>query len=208
MFITAKAEDDRLDEKIYPLGWSKDGKFAWLSRQVEEASDEGMWSLSILDAASNKMAEKIPFTYPDKAGEGLAKFWAKYGKAIRATLARHEVKAGAMVMDHLPVVLGHRRNYVVAADITVKEPEKDDSNAFGIMVKSFTVNLRLGEQKSVLFEKNYDTVMPFAVSVAGCFHSPDERFGVIVVTALERGWEGAPHPRVVETMAGFQLEKP
>ena len=29
-----------------------------------------------------------------------------------------------------------------------------------------------------------------------------------VVTALERGYEGAPHPRVVEAMVGFQLEEP
>ena len=76
LFVTAKA-DDRLDERIFPLGWSADGKFAWITREVEEASEDGMWSLTVLDAATNKMAEEINFTLPEKGFNGVAKFWAK-----------------------------------------------------------------------------------------------------------------------------------
>jgi len=205
LFITATKEDDRMDERIFPIGWSGDGKFAWLSRKVEEASDEGMWALSVLDTTNNKVVETVPFSFPDKPGSGVAKFWAKHGKAVQATLTKNGIKASAVVMDHLPVVLGRRRNYIVAADLALDEKKNDFET---LAVKSFKVNLRLAEKKSVVFEKSYDTFMPFAVSLGGCFHSPDERFGVIVVTALERGYEGAPHPRVVEAMVGFQLEEP
>jgi hypothetical protein len=205
LFVTATADDDRMDERIFPLGWSADGKFAWLSRKVEEASDEGMWGLSVLDTTSNKVVETVPFSFPDKPGSGVAKFWSKHGKAVQATLAKHHIKASTVVMDHLPVVLGRRRNHIVAADVAPDEKKNDFET---LAVKSFKVNLRLGEAKTVIFEKSYDSLMPFAVSLAGCFHSPDEKFGVIVVTALERGYEGAPHPRVVEAMVGFQFEEP
>jgi len=205
LFVTASKEDDRMDERIFPLGWSADGKFAWLSRKVEEASDEGLWGLSILDTATNKVIEAVPYTLPDKPGDAVGRFWAKHGKAIQEVLTKHGIKLSRPVLDHLPLILGRRRNYVVMADLTLDE-QKDDLAYLG--VKRFKVNLRLGETKSVLLEKSYEQFFPFSVALAGCYHSPDEKYAVLVITALRRGWEGAPHPRMVETMAGFQLEEP
>ncbi len=205
LFVTGEA-DDRMDDRIFPLGWSADGKFAWITRKVEEASDEGMWSLTILDAAANKTLETIEFTLPDQGFKGIAKFWAKNQKAILATLKKHGVKMTPTPMDHLPVILGHRRGRIVAAELTPVEA-KTTYDELG--VKSFKLTLRLGQAKNPLAEKTYtDPSMPYAVAIAGCYHSPDEAFGVIVVTALERGWEGSPHPRTVDAMAGFRLETP
>ena len=70
------------------------------------------------------------------------------------------------------------------------------------------MRLRVGEEKSVILQKTFEDAAPLAVSIAGCSHSPDEKFGVVVVTILDRGYEGPPHPREVMAMTGFRITQP
>src|SRR5690349_21480760 len=81
LFVTTKG-DEWLDERLFPLGWSLNGKFAWISRKVSEASDDARWSYNVLDCASNRMLESNEFTMPANTGESIAKFWAKNQAAI------------------------------------------------------------------------------------------------------------------------------
>jgi len=157
----------------------------------------------MLDTKKNELVEDTEMNFKDKADDGVAKFWKAKAKEIQGILKKHGIKQGPMVMDHLPVVLGKRRNVVVAAEVVAVKREMEE-NGIGLGVESFTVNLRLREKQSVIFKKSYQHALPYAVSLAGCFYSPDQRYGVVVVTELSRGYEGPPHARNIEGMAGFE----
>jgi hypothetical protein len=202
LFVTLGENNDRMDERLFPVGWSDDGKFAWISRRVEEASDDGMWFVRVLDTAKNKMVEDIKMTFKDETADGVTKFWAQKEKEIQALLKKHGINREVIVMDHLPVVLGKLRNHLISATVTAKESQMELG---GTGVKSFIVNLRQGEKSAVIYKKTYETYSPFAVALAGCFYSPNQKFGAIVVTSVSRGYEGPPHPRWIEALAGFAV---
>jgi len=202
LFATPKAGNDRAAQHLYPLGWSADGKFAWLTRNVEEETEDGMWTLSVLDTVSNKEVEKQEITFQYRPGEGLEKFWKKQAKTILATLAKHGVKVGPAVMDHFPLALGPKLRYRVGASLSVTAGSSEQvENA----VKSCELSVTLNGTATAIWKQSYEADLPYLVSVAGCFHSPDEKFGVVVVTMLKRGWHGGPHLRSIAAMAGFRM---
>jgi hypothetical protein len=202
LFVTPTDENDRATQHLYPLGWSADGKFAWLTRNIEEETEDGMWTLTVMDAVSNQRLEKQEITFQYRPGEGLEKFWRKQGKTILATLAKHAVKAGPTVMDHFPLALGPKLRYRVGVSLAVTAGSSEQvENA----VKSCELSVNLNGTATVIWKQSYEADLPYLVSVAGCFHSPDEKFGVVVVTMLKRGWHGGPHMRSMAGMAGFQM---
>lgn len=81
---------------------------------------------------------------------------------------------------------------------------KHDELQFEV-VKSFQVFESRGDGTPALLQKTYAvSQFPFSVAMVGCYVSPDETHAAIVITACWRGWEGAPHPRRVEALAGFK----
>lgn len=201
LFVTAGSANDRLDARIFPLGWSADGKFAWLTRMIEEATDEGHWSVTILDTKTNKVLQQDQFEVPDKMTDGAAKFWAAKAKKVQPILKKYGIKEQPVAMDHLPSALGRQRDLVVAAELETKKMAMEEVGV-GMGVESYTLHLRLGEKNSVLTQQKFEYALPYAVSVSGCFYSPDQKFGVVVVTELMPGYEGPPNYRAFE-MAGF-----
>lgn len=194
-----------MDDRVFPLGWSADGKFAWITRDVEEAARDGAWRLTVLDAGANKIVETVEFTVADdEKDKGIAKFWAAKESAVLATLKKHGVKSGPATMDHLPLILGERRGRVINAELAVTEGEV----LYGTGVLAMKVTLQVGGKKSVILAKKVAAASNmYAAAIAGCFHSPDERFGAIVVIALERGYEGLPYGRRVNAVAGCRLDE-
>ncbi len=191
-----------LDDRIFPLGWSSGGKFAWICKQSNEAADECNWVLTIQDTGTNKIAETKKFELPDKPANGIRQFWTAHGKAVSLLLETHGVKRTSSAMEHLPLVTGKRRSFVFQPVIQTVAATLDNSEFGG--TKSFQVFLPAEEKKELLIRRDYDRIVPMAVGLAGCFVSPDEKFAAVVVTAGWRGYEGAPHPRKVEALAGFK----
>lgn len=201
LFVTPETHLS-LDDRIFPLGWSAGGKFAWICKQSNEAADECNWVLTIHDTVTNKIAETKKFELPDKPENGIRKFWAAHGKAVSLLLEKHGVKRTSSAMEHFPLVTGKRRNFVFQPVIETVAATLDNSEFGG--TKSFQVWLPADEKKEVLIQRSYDRFVPMVVGLAGCFVSPDEKFAAVVVTACWRGYEGAPHPRKVEALAGFK----
>ena len=109
----------------------------------------------------------------------------------------------ASAMDHFPLVLGTRRGSIFQPVVEAVAGKHEDLQFGG--VKSFQVFESPADKKTAIFQKTYDGYLfPFTVTIAGCFVSPDEARAAIVITACWRGWEGAPHPRRVEALAGFK----
>lgn len=202
LFVTGK-DFESMDDRIFPLGWSADGKFAWICKRSNEAADECNWVVTIQDMATNKTVAEIKYELPDKPENGIARFWIAHGKATAALLAKHAVKRTAPVMDHFPIVLGRHRGFFILPVVESVIGTHEDLQFGG--VKSFQVFKSSTEKKAPIFERKYDGYLfPFNVAIAGCFVSPDEAHAAIVINACWRGYEGAPHPRKIEALAGFR----
>ncbi|MFN0080573.1 MAG: hypothetical protein ACKVY0_29240 [Prosthecobacter sp.] len=193
-----------MDDRLFPLGWSADGKFAWVLKPLDEASGENRWGVTIQDMTTNVTTATAEFIMGEDAASGIAQVWAKHGQAITALLNKHGVKRTASAMDHFPLVLGKRRSTVVNVELEVVHGKHADFGYTG--VRSFEIFLG-SDRKSAVFQKSYDGFLfPFTVAIVGCFTSPDEKYAAMVITGCERGWEGAPHPRSIEAFAGFKLD--
>lgn len=199
LFVTAP-NFESMDDRIFPLGWSVDGKFAWICKRSNEAADECTWVVTVQDMATNKILAEEKFELSDKPENGIARFWMAHGKVTSALLAKHGVKRGAPVMDHLPLLVGRHRGVIVQP---ILESVTGMHDLMFIGVKSFQLSLASDEKKRVFFQKKYDGYLfPFHVAIAGCFVSPDESHAAFVITGCWRGYEGAPHPRKIEALAG------
>lgn len=211
IFVTLP-KDDRMDARLFPLGWSADGKFAWITREVEEAAVDGIWTLSVLDTKTNKVVEEIEISEQipeeDEAWrneKSITKFWAAKKAEVLAKLKKHGVKFGPTTMDHLPLVLGERRRHIINPKLTVTKGEI----TFGEGVIGMKLTLDSGETESVILEQKVEPGENiYAMAMAGCFHSPDEKFGAIIVTSVSRGFEGAQYPRDIHSVVGFRLQEP
>ena len=200
LFVTAP-NFESMDDRIFPLGWSADGKFAWICKQSNEAADECNWVVTVQDMKTNKVLAEEKYELPDKPENGIARFWIAHGKGTAALLSKHAVKRTSPVMDHFPLVLGKRHGFVFLPILEIVTGMHD---LMFVGVKSFQVSRASDDKKAVFFQKKYDGYLfPFNVAMAGCFVSPDEAHAAIVITGCWRGYEGAPHPRKIEALAGF-----
>jgi hypothetical protein len=192
-----------IDDRIFPLGWSAEGKFAWICKQSNEAADDCSWRVTIQDTNSNKILASEKFMMPDDPAHDIAQLWTAHGKAITELLEKHAVKRTPQAMDHFPLALGKLRGSVFLPVIETVTEKHKDLQFTG--VKSFQVFKSSDDKKLPLFQRKYeDYVFPFSVAIAGCFVSPDEAHAAIVITSCWRGWEGAPHPRRIDALAGFK----
>jgi len=201
LFVTTP-DFECMDDRIFPLGWSADGKFAWICKESNEASNECDWSLTIHDMRTNTAVATEKFKRADKPANDIAQLWGAHGKAIAGLLKKYAVKRTSPVMDHFPIVLGKRRSFVLLPVIESVAGRHEDLQFGG--VKSFQV-FDSSDRKAAVFERKYDGYLfPFNIAIAGGFVSPDEAHVAIVLTACWRGWEGAPHPRKIEALAGYR----
>ena len=199
LFLTVK-DFESIDDHLFPLGWSADGKFAWICQQSNEAADECTWLFTIKHMGTNKVVATEKFEMADKPENGITKLWAAHGKAITVLLTKHAIKRTSPVMDHFPVVLGKRRGVVFQPMLETVTGQHD---LMFTGVKSLQLTLDSEDKKAVVFQKKYDGYLfPFAVALTGCFVSPDEAHAAVVITGCWRGYEGAPHPRKIEALAG------
>jgi hypothetical protein len=107
-------------------------------------------------------------------------------------------------MGHFPIVLGRHRSFFILPVIESVAGTHEDLQFGG--VKWFQVFRSSEDKKAPILQRKYDGYLfPFNVAIAGCFVSPDEAHAAIVITGCWRGYEGAPHPRKIEALAGFKI---
>ncbi len=201
--FVANGMHEGMDDRIFPLGWSADGKFAWVRLLSSEGMGDSRWELTIQDMGTNKEVETQKYDMGQDLSIGIRQFWSRHGKAVTLLVKKHGVKQAAAAMDHFPMVLGKRRSSIFLPRIESVRGKHDELQFEG--VKSFQVFESQGDRTLALLQKTYDvSQFPFTVAIVGCYVSPDETHAAIVITACWRGWEGAPHPRRVEALAGFK----
>lgn len=198
-------------EGFYPVGWSKDGKFAYYLEPVDEAchcyfakllivdlkTDNVLWSFDYAIDFIGAKKEGRPYTF-----DGL---WRAHQKLFSEKLREHDIEpAGRFALLSFPIVYRGDR---LTANLRTKEKLglTEEERLYGIIDKA-TLQLNSGRygRKTVL-DYAYTKARPLYVGLVGYIKSPYEPRTAIVMLEVLRGYEGPPHTARVR-IVGASLE--
>lgn len=195
---------------FYPIGWSRDGKFAYYTEPVDEECGCYFAELHIIDLRTDKVLWKFdnkPMDRMDEKGipipDDMQKLWARNRQMFSEKLAEHGIEQLAR-FALLPRSFSSRGK-TYSAKITAPKGKDDDG-----LVRARSVLLDLSSPtlgRKTLYSADYRGDMyggPLDVAVAGAFKSPHENRAAIIMINVKRGWEGPPHT-VDVSIAGADL---
>ena len=191
--------DKLLTEKFYPIGWSRDGKFAYYTEPADEACGCYFAALVIQDLRTDEVLWKFendPQSRVDAKGEiaadDIRKLWRRNQKLFNEKLREHRIVPAAR-----SILLGSTFNAAArryAAKVTTRKAQDE---GFGLdMVRGVKLELSsptLGVKDIYSADYKADTYPPLDMIVAGALKSPFENRAAIVMINVYRGWEGPPH---------------
>jgi hypothetical protein len=179
--------NDFLYDKFYPIGWSKDGKFAYIIEPADEASGNYWFEIVILDIVNNKVSWSWK---PAESEQGnLQSVWKDNYPLFKKNLAEAEI-IQLSKFELKPTKIAYKGNDY---EIVLETKNVADLD-YGIdMVKEIQMNIvseQLGK-KSIINKK--ETEMVIGAIVPGFLMCPfDDR--IVVICKKDRiGYEGPPN---------------
>lgn len=187
-------------ESFFPIGWSRDGKFAYYVEPVDEACGCYFAHLVIRNMRTDKVLWEFKYNQDDTFVNGnmtgpgsIRALWRKNRKLFSEKLREHKIVASSFKM--LPRTFKHRGRSFTASSTTkmVNDPDQNPR------VKDLNVSLmtpKLGP-KSV-YKNDFGSgddlwAAPLDAGIIGVLKSPYEPRVAIVGMYVNRGWEGPPH---------------
>ncbi|MBK9528331.1 MAG: hypothetical protein IPO41_08420 [Acidobacteria bacterium] len=191
-----------IPEAFYPIGWSKDGKFAYYSEPVDEACGCYYAYLAIQDMRTDKIIWEFKYDQGDEddlvtgkqRGSGnIRELWKKNQKLFSEKLAENGIVASRVVMLNKTFSAG-------GTSYTARSAKKMGQNIDGgeIRVDLYTVSLRstkLGT-KTVFTSEDHSTDdywFMLDAGLIGAIKSPYENRVAIIAIEAMKGYEGPPH---------------
>lgn len=199
-------------DNIYPIGWSKDGKFAYFYQFMTDARGDGYMELRILDTNSDQTV--YSFNECDKPENidgdfcfyDVEDFLNRNSVFINQKLKEHRIiKTGETTLKSFPLEYGDE---LISSDVTIgdKANKKIDEDRYQITQKT---ELKLqsdkrGERTVKVFNNDsYDywepcensCPYPRQFSFQYYLQNPFEKNMLLVFYIREyAGWEGPPNP--------------
>ena len=197
-------------ENFYPVGWSKDGKFAYYLEPVDEACGCYFGKLVIVDLKNDAVVWQFDYTSEDDAENSkkpktLAALWAANRKLFSSKLNENKIEPQRTARV-LPFPIIDRTDRVTAKLSVERKPVSKDDRIYGDVARvRVELTSRQNGRKTVLDEK-YREAMPLYVGMLGYLKSPLEPRVAIILVEIYRGYEGPPHVGNV-MIAGAALDK-
>jgi hypothetical protein len=191
-------------EEFFPVGWSKDGKFAYYTEPPDEACGCYFGQLFILDLVNDKVLWSFDYNGLDHQGEdeknlpkSINDLWRANRKLFSDKLKEYDiVPQGRFSLLNFPASYNGDQ---LRADLKIVENKNAETSPYGV-VKQATLQLTSRRQgKKTVFENTYVTgreeyeASPLALKVLGYLKSPFEPRVAVVMIEVWRGYEGPPH---------------
>jgi hypothetical protein len=201
-------------ENFYPIGWSKDGNFAYYVEPVDEACGCYFAKLFILDLKSDKVLWKFEhegdsIEEEQKAGKpySLVTLWRANRKLFSDKLREHGIEPqGRNLLLSFPASY---KGDILMADLKTKEKEGlgEDANLYGVVGKlTLQLNSKRSGKKTVLdYTYPEGEALPLYVGAVGYVQSPFEPRIAVILMEIYRGYEGPPNTGTVK-IVGANLE--
>ncbi len=187
-------------EGFYPIGWSKDGKFAYYLEPVDEACDCYFAKLFIVDLKTDNVLWS--FDYNSEFIEGAKKegrpftlptLWRANQKLFSEKLRAHDIEERRK-FTLLSFPITYRGDRLTANLRTTEKPGlTKEERWYGTIGKAtLQLNSRRYGTKTVL-DYSYPQALPLYVGLIGYIKSPHEPRIAVVLLEILRGYEGPPH---------------
>jgi hypothetical protein len=194
-----------MKEYFYPIGWSKDGKFAYYLEPPDEACGCYFGEIYIVDLKTDKVLWTKRYEGDMEKPEDLKSYWKKSQKFISQKLYQYKIQAGKnFTLAALPLNFGGEAIKVdYFADVNLNDDAY--SSKGNIVVK--LVSDKRGEK--TIFKKHYEGENNVGVldsELGGVLKSPFESRIAVIRVDTQRGWEGPPHVTKI-SVTGSDLSK-
>jgi hypothetical protein len=198
-----KQSDEYLFQKFYPIGWSKDGNFAYVIEPADEAAGLYFFKLKV----QNMISDKDVYSWePDEDPEtgSIKQMWKDNQMTFAAKL--NELK---IIPQNDIKLLGTEFSTEEGKfKVTIENTMETDPDFGFEVVKSTNIYIKsaeLGTKRIYSYtEKDYNQCLGRIVQ--GVIKSPYEKRIAVLVKEELRGYEGPPNV-VREFLVGADLER-
>lgn len=187
----ARRYNPRIQGTLMPLGFSQDGKFAYMYERAVEAEDGYFVAFQVLDLVHDSL-----LIYLDNPNSYNLGTWEEVMAVMQPTYVQQMQQYG-IVMERV-----HRQDFPIPTahgDITIRveksvmpTSEHYENDRFYKAAEVFLVNAD-GEEKSIL-RRTFDVNHIVGFDVCCYLKSPFEDRIVVILEETARGWEGPPSP--------------
>ena len=189
-----------IPETFFPIGWSRDGKFAYYTEPVDEACGCYFARLVIQDLRTDKILWEFKYNQGDLVDENgnmppedtIEKLWEKNKKLFSDKLKEYGIRQ-TKEFDLLGKTFSSGgRKYTASVSRSLGNDEDGTQRIKNI--SAFLSSPTLGKKE--IYSENFEANLfaaPLDTSVIGVLKSPFENRTAIVLIVVRRGWEGPPH---------------
>lgn len=194
-----------LNEEFYPVGWSKDGKFAYFTEPADEACGCYFGDLIIQDMRTDKIVWSKEYRGSETKSENLKTHWRKNQKLFARKLAEYGIQPGKNFRSlKLPIKTGAdsiKIDFFSNAELT-----EDAYNSKGSVIIKL-VSKQKGSK--IVYQKVYNGTGSDGLmnaQIGAVLQSPFEPRIAVILVETKRGWEGPPHITQLRVI-GADLQK-
>lgn len=195
-----------LTSSLYPIGWSRDGKFAYLVEPPDEACGCYFAEIVIQDLLTDKILWSDRYSsdsLENPEAENLTTFWPKKQKLYSEKLAKYRITPISDLHSFFPAIEFEDDLFTPMVEVRIKTD--NDLEVIG----NVTVRLESKRRGSKVISR--ETYRKGQISgfrnaeISGILKSPfDERIAVLIAEE-HRGWEGPPNITLIR-VSGASLK--
>lgn len=187
-----------LEQVIYPLGWSEDGKFAYFIEEANEAVYNYTLHFIIQDTETDKQlvketfkASEQPKYEPDDTAIDFESVWPSRKDRYNQLLSEHNIRAGNGTQFYgMPWVVSQRPYRFKAIN---KMAHSDLFDLDFVSEHRLEASEQGGGKKIILKHTFGKYDLALATQALGYFQSPFEDRVAVVDAYEKRGYEGPPN---------------
>ncbi len=194
---------DYLFDKFFPIGWSKDGKFAYITEPADEAAGLYFFEIAIMDMTTNQIVWEWKPENDDLEESGsVPQMWEQHKELFTQKLKEYGIEQQKS-FKIIPSEFTFKGNdYLIEETVVENDPESDNYYIGAINNVSYALKSPKGEK--VIFRNVYEEYSGVLnETLCGVIMSPFEDRAAAVTSKMMRGYEGPPH---VITFMLFNIE--
>ncbi len=178
---------------FYPIGWSRDGKFAYLWEPADEACGCYFAEIIVQDLKTDKILwkEKIDGEMEPKIPETLENFWPNVQKRFSAKLRQYKIEPGQVFASVHPQIGFGDDRLTPRVNVDIKH---DDIYEVEGSITIEMISEKSGSKilsTSVYKPKDLNAIRN--AEIGGSLISPFEPRAAVIVVEEHRGYEGPPN---------------
>lgn len=204
--------DQLVPESFFPIGWSRDGKFAYYLEPVDEACGCYFANLFILDLKNDSVlwsfdydSEAIDEARQQGKPYSFDTLWKANARLFAEKLKEYKIEPQAR-FTLLSFPVEHNGQTIRANLKTFKKPGLTEEESWYGSIGRTTLELHSNRRgKKTILNETHPEVRPLSVGLLGYLKSPFEPRVAVVLMNIIRGWEGPPHTGDVQ-IVGASLQ--